>query len=641
MLLKYKYLCHKIIFITALSAGIFVLYSESLLSQKDSVVKEFPEIEVEENRFFSGSAIEFSSYDVLDYNEIQFNSPNRFSDVLSKTTGVFIKDYGGFGGLQTISLRGTSASQTLIMLNGFKLNSSQTSIADLSKIPINMIDNIEILKGGNSTAFGGNAVGGIININTGKGESFLTSAAELGSFGYKNLNLSFSPGAFPVSMIIDYKKSDGDYYFKSNNSSSELLMRQNADFESINSIITYDKEHLKINTIASITKKGVPGAVLKGNPQSENARFDEYDIMANASYKMLYDSSVLRFFINHKSSYSDYYANGPSSFVINSEHNFTLNESSAKIEYQNFGDDFEVLLNSDITNSILTGNMLDPDTENFVSRQSVSLASMMYFNNLFFDKLNSQSGLRYDYFTDAGSAISPVLGLNYNYNKTNFVMQYSYNFRVPSFNEMYYINYGNVNLEPEKAHSFNFGLRTSIFQNLDFSSSLFYINTTNKIVSVPLSPVSWSAQNIGEVINKGFEIKINYSFSEYLRVNFGYTLQEATDKTENSLTYDNLIPYIPQEILYSGVSAKYDDFAISVDLHYNSFTYSLPGNEIESVIDNRLLFDLFLAKSFLFGNNKFKIYFKTDNLLNENYQVIKNYPMPGRQFFMGIKYDYE
>jgi vitamin B12 transporter len=641
MLLKYKYLCHKIIFITALSAGIFVLFSQTLFSQKDSVVKEFPNVKVEDDRIFSGSAIEFSSYEVLDASEIHFNSPNSFSDVISQIPGVFIKDYGGFGGLQTISLRGTSASQTLVMLNGIKLNSSQNSIADLSKIPIDLINNIEVLRGGNSTAFGGNAVGGIINISTGKSNSILSSSIEIGSYGYKNFNINYSPDFMPFIINLSYKKSDGDYLFKSEDSDSELIKRKNADFESINGLFSFKKSNFNASVLTSINKKGVPGAVLKGNSQSENARFDEYEILSNISYKSVFDNSLLRYILTHKSNYSDYYANDNTSFVINENHRFTLNETSAKIEYTYSKNNTEFLLNGEIGNSNLVGNMLDPETDDNVYRQEISISSLLYLNDMLYDDFNIQSGLRYDYFSDAGGAFSPVLGLNYKFEKLNLISQYSYNFRVPSFNEMYYINYGNVNLEPEKAHSLNFGIDYAILNNLKISSSIFYINTENKIVSVPLSPVSWTAQNIGKVINRGLEIKLGYSWSEYLKVNFGYTLQESIDRTENSLTYNNLIPYIPQEILFTGISVVVTDYSMSFNMHYNSFTYSLPGNEIESVIENNLTFDFYFARKFIFKNNSFKIYFKTDNLFNDSYQIIKNYPMPGRQMFIGIKYEYE
>lgn len=638
-----KYLHNCSSFITVLFMGIFAVFISHIdlfAQNKDtSVVKKFPEVRVEEDRILSGSSFKYSSNEKIDIKKIKEISPTGLSDILNKYPGIFIKDYGGLGGIKSISVRGTSSDHTLIMLNGIKLNSSQNSTLDLSKIPVSMIENIEIMRGGNSAAYGGNAIGGIINLNTGSTSEFLRSKIEAGSYGFINASIGYSPRSIPISVLFDYTKSEGNYKFQNKEEGIEkTLKRKNSDLENFSSALFFNQNNLKVSGIGIISKRGIPGAVLKGNIQSENARFDEYEGILNCNYSLLFDSTKIIFAGNHRSSYSEYYGN-ENSFVINDKHNFTLNESQLLIKYDQYFSEAELNLSSEIGYSTLAGNMLQPESNELISRTSIALTSIYdYSFGVINEKFNSQAGLRFDHIENAGNAISPVIGILYDKKQYKINFQYSYNFRAPSFNEMYYINYGNDDLLPEYSHSFNLGTEINIINNLKLKTSLFLINTENKIVSVPKSPVSWTAENIGNVENKGVELSVEYEYKIF-EINFAYTLQDAIDRTENSLSKNKLVPYIPQEIISSYIAFKYHGYRLNIMMNYNSFTYSLPGNEIESVIPSHLTFDINLNKSFKIGRNKLGINLKSTNLINEKFEIIKNYPMPMRQFYLGVNYE--
>jgi vitamin B12 transporter len=85
-------------------------------------------------------------------------------DVLRSSEGIFLKDYGPTASLKTISLRGMAAEHILVLYDGTRLNNFQNGLVDFSLLPMNNIDRIEIVRGGNSALYGADAIGGIINI---------------------------------------------------------------------------------------------------------------------------------------------------------------------------------------------------------------------------------------------------------------------------------------------------------------------------------------------------------------------------------------------------------------------------------------------------------------------------------------------
>ncbi|MCK5741029.1 MAG: TonB-dependent receptor plug domain-containing protein, partial [Chlorobi bacterium] len=91
----------------------------------DSLVKRFPPVRVTADRIISNSAVDYSPYSIISREQFEESSSLQISDVLETVPGVFIKNYGGAGGMKTISMRGTSAQQTIVMIDGMRINSNQ------------------------------------------------------------------------------------------------------------------------------------------------------------------------------------------------------------------------------------------------------------------------------------------------------------------------------------------------------------------------------------------------------------------------------------------------------------------------------------------------------------------------------------
>ena len=103
---------------------------------------------------------------LIDRESIEKTNGSQLSDVLMHANNVYVKSYGGNSSLKTVSVNGLSAEHTLILLNGVRLNSTQNAQFDISLLPKESIESIEIIPSGSSASYGSDALSGVINIKT-------------------------------------------------------------------------------------------------------------------------------------------------------------------------------------------------------------------------------------------------------------------------------------------------------------------------------------------------------------------------------------------------------------------------------------------------------------------------------------------
>ncbi len=162
------------------------VYAQSTASVNDSVVTE--EILVTANRVKTTPLLAPNKIEIIGQNYFTSLNGDKLSDALDHTEGTFVRDYGFNSGLKLAVLNSTQAEHTLILYNGIKLNSSQNSEFDAGLLQLDDISRIEISKGGASSLYGTEAIGGVINIITGSSKFNkpfgFELKSELGSYGY-------------------------------------------------------------------------------------------------------------------------------------------------------------------------------------------------------------------------------------------------------------------------------------------------------------------------------------------------------------------------------------------------------------------------------------------------------------------------
>ncbi|HEY7535184.1 MAG TPA: TonB-dependent receptor plug domain-containing protein, partial [Thermodesulfobacteriota bacterium] len=211
---------------------------------------------------------------------------NTTSEILSFSPGVFVRDFGGLGQLQTLSIRGSSNDQAVVLLDGVRLNTALGGI-DLSTIPLDYVDRFEIIRGGSSALVGTDAIGGVVNIVTKKTDKpFTYLSLTYGSFNTLNINFSRAQKFKNLSYFFSYThtQSQGDFKFESIN--DIILTRINNEFfsESVLGKLEYDFNGWKIGFLneSYFDDKGVPGL---GEFQQPDA--NQQDVRNLTSIKLL------------------------------------------------------------------------------------------------------------------------------------------------------------------------------------------------------------------------------------------------------------------------------------------------------------------------------------------------------------------
>lgn len=621
-------------------------------NEKDTLKAKLSELNVSADKLLSNSAYKYSAISVINKKQIEKQSPWQISEILDLAPGIFINNYGGLGGLKTISIRGTSSNQTLVMINGVKINSNQSGIVDFSKFPVSFFDEIEVVRGGASALFGANALGGIINLRTKSIESKkikIFSGINFGSFEQQEekLSISFHSWGISSSLFYNHTKSKGNYPVNDKNDNF-LFNRQNSSYDnySIGLINTFNKNswNNSLLTLINLSDRGIPGAInqeqTKINPSDEHLNEKNAIIIFN-SKKKFDDNSEFNIGLNSQIDYFDY--TDPDflgDLYDGLKSQFTNRNIGLTLRYSTILSSFITDLGLESSFSDLRGNQLDKSIGDYVKRSNLALMGRMENNVDLFNYLNItyNFGLRFDYFSDIYTAVSPMTAAIINFRDLpfNFKLNWSYNFRPPSFNEMYYLNFGNSDLKPERSISYNLGFNWFENQFIDFDFNMFYINTSNQIVAIPKNQISWTAQNIVNVKTKGMEINIkSFAFDKSLEYVLSYTLQKAINNSKESFNSNKMLAYVPEEILTSSLNYNFSSFDLGTVLKYSSYYYSLPDNSYVSLMSSYFTVNAYLIYNFKLKNYAIKFRLDFNNLLDEQYSIINNYPMPGRYFRLG------
>ncbi len=615
------------------------------------IKKKFPIITVEGQKNNIDNVFKYTNTSIISHQEIKDINPSNLADVLDYQPGIYIRDYGGLGGLKSISLRGTNSMQTLLTFEGMRLNSSQTSMLDLNIIPISIVEQIQIFKGGSSSISGSNSIAGVVNLETMNNirNNGLLLNFDYGSFNeiIASANISLA-GLYQFVGHLDYQHSDGNFPFYSNQFGEvKEFKRENGKYDRFSIYLYRPIEQKSFSAkpfvLLSLIQRGSPGAVLQGHIESLDARLDEkYFLFSIPLITSLSKSTFLKSNLSFKFDKTEYY-NPEFSFLTSDN---KINFSNIEIQFSsiysnNWFQDFICSIGIDLIASHLRGNMLDKNVGDTVKRYNIAGFSTIDYKWMSSESISISSNLALR--ADAVSKLFPnyslSLGSSIAFFNSDFIIKvlYSNNFRIPSFNEMYYLNYGNSNLKTEKSINLNLGLYCQLIDNLNFELSGYIIKTFDQIVSVPISPLRWSAKNIAETYSRGFEFSSNLIlFDESLNIKLNYTLQKISNETPESYTKGKIIVYTPQELINSTILIKTQLANSLIQLFYSSHRFYLPENDYDSYLPSYFLVNLSLFKDIRIFNQNFRFRIDLENLLNRRYEIIKNYPMPSFSFKIGF-----
>lgn len=559
----------------------------------------------------------FRTVKIISSEDIKNSPVTNVSDLLQEITGIDVRRRGAGGVQGDLYIRGGGFDQTLLLVDGMKMDDAQTGHHTLNMIlPLYLIERIEIIKGPAARIFGQNAFNGAINIVTkefeGEKRTVNLNLNELsyGSFEQKNISLSTKIIGEKIKSLISYSGNRSDGY------------RHNTDFKKNNYFIktSFNSNNSPVDVIASFTenKFGANGfyASPSATEQYEETQASLLGITTTINSEKL--SITPRLYWRRGQDEYIYIRDNPS--VYRNLHK--TNKVSAELSGSYF------------SNSGVTGFGLDLSTVNISSnnlgehnRTTVNLFADHTFK-LFDQKLVVSPGIALSYFSDMSFHSFPGIDLGYNISSDfKLYSNIGKTYRIPTYTDLYYSDrttVGNENLNPESATSTEFGLKYNT-SNFKFSTALFNRNAKNIIDYVKQNEDDlWKAVNIGSLSTSGFELdmsyrfKSSYSLSNDNSISIGYT----NIKDDNYVSDINFSKYSLNSLKHHFISKFNLNYIKNVN-HSIIYKYAERSDQSNySVLDSKIRY-------------KKGVFIYVNNILDEIYSETNLVPMPGRSFLIG------
>ena len=610
----------------------------------------------------------------------ELDALNSFSvaDAIRYFSGVQLKDYGGVGGLKTINIRSMGTNQVGVFYNGIQLGNAQNGQVDLGKFSMDNIEEISLYNGQRSKIFQSAR-------DFGSASSIYIQPRKPHFASNKNTNIkaNLKFGSFDLinpSLLMEYKinnnislsfngewiNASGKYkvHYRRVLPKSKIVaydtvaIRQNGDINAVRLEAalygTLEKGTWNVNFYNYSSDRGVPGAVIN-NKWKRGERMQDINSFVQGNMKLaISDRWNTLLNIKYASDYTHFenfdYTLYPTNnkfrqkeFYIATANLFYLTDFwdvsfSYDFQYNTLDADFQRMDNYDIfAYPRRTSHWLSLATSLDLNRLKIQASLLGTLIHETVRKYNAP---------DDKHVMTPAVFASYRLLPNEDLRLNAFAkkiFRVATFNEMYYVEMISSNIKPEYATQYDLGIkytkrpRYSIMKNIDAQIDVYYNLVEDKIICTPKSPLfKWTTYNLGLVKIKGLDVSVGNMFrmgNVFLQTKLQYTYQEARNYTDPGDTfYGHQIPYIPWHSGTVIASALYKDWTLNYSFIYTGERYSQSDNIVYNHVQPWYTHDVSLVKKFRIKDMNFKATLEVNNLFDQDYEVIFNYPMPKRNY---------
>ena len=557
-----------------------------------------------------------SSVEIISAEEIKKNSFNFVSEALQTSSGVYVSQTGSFGGTATVRIRGASSDQTLVLIDGVPISdpSSPGGGYDFSSLLTSNIDRIEILKGSQSTLWGSDAIGGVINIVTFENASIpnINLNTEIGSFNTEKIGTDFNIASEHNSLFLSYDsyKSDGISKADKRDGNSEkdgigsrsyLLKTNHNIFNSeISSNINYRESDVDYDGYGFAT--GVTDS-------DENTKGRQLNWSLLLRKAFLDDQLVNSILFGESEIDRKYYTNNIENFSAKGERkfiryvgNYSLNDNNS------FTFGFE--------NEEVTTSGVDFDTRSI----------FLLYETLISKNFGFSLGLRGDDRNNLASQETPKITAFYNLNdEWRLRANWGEGFKLPTIFQSTFFCCGaekpNENLLPETSEGYEIGIDYKSNENFNKIGVTFFDQDISNMIDFSFSIGGY--ENIKKVYSKGIEVNFVSQLKDNIIVSGSFT------KLDSENEFGSRLSRLPEEKGNLNI-----DFSLGLK---NNFYISLfyNGDEVDprGEVSDWFRSDLNFSRNI---SDKAKIYFKVKNIFDEEYQDIYGYGTEERSFSIGI-----
>ena len=617
---------------------------------------------------------------VVTVTEIDKLNAANVADIAKHFAGVTIKDYGGIGGLKTISVRGLGAAHTGVSYDGLMMSDIQSGQIDLSQFCVENIAAVSLDNGQPMNLLQPArmfASSSVLSLQTklptyDSTHTFSGKAAfKTGSFGLVNPSVlleKYFGKKLGMSLQSNATKATGNYPYSVNINPYGVNMRNgirnNTDVTSVstefNTIYTPALgENLSIKFNHYYNNRGIPGSVTVYNENDNNSRMTDNNFLAQIRYDNK-NNNNLQYFVSgkfnsqfmHYVDISNKYSTlqGNKRFEKYQQNEYYL---SSGLQYRPIEKLTMAVAVDGWYNDLTTKSNMNYNKDPLPVRKSIlANISAKYVS----DRFTFGGNLLYTTTHETADStfaapdrnkLSPTVFMSWHANpKGNLILRLFYKeiFRLPNFTELYYHDLGYKYLRPENTHQINLGVTyhssaIPLITHFSFTADAYYNKVSDKIIMLYGMPFS-TVRNIGLVEVKGcdlnFHISKDLNKNNSVIINANYSFQLAKDFEKGSDLYGDIIPYTPIHSGSASVSYSYKQFEAGYNILFADKRYSGQNSDVFNYL--KPYTDQNIYSSYTWKALRIKA--EILNFMNTNYAIVQYYPMPARHFRFSIQYKF-
>ncbi len=602
---------------TKILSLLLVLLTGFSFSQEEQKQEQLEEVIITSSRIDLPFKENSRTISVITAEDIQLSTAANVSDLLQQFTGVDLRRRGTNGMQADLYIRGGSFDQTLLLIDGIKVEDAQTGHHTMNMIlPIEVIERIEIIKGPAARVFGQNAYTGAINIVTKNNAGKVNSVGyQLGSYNQQNVSGTLGKDLKSTSVIAHASINTSEGY------------RHNTDYSNQNYFLkgTINKGKTPINILGYFTERKFGANGFYATPSAKNQYEETQSSLVGVTSVFKTDNWTFkpRLYWKRNQDMYVFIRNNPS--VYRNLHQ--TNKIGAEVNASYKSDLGVTGFGVDVAKVYLSSNNLGQRDREMVT---MFLEHRFKFLN---DKFDVTPGVAATYYSDFDFHVFPGMDLGYQINENLKVYgNIGYTYRIPTYTDLYYSDrntIGNENLEAEEAISEEIGLKYQT-NNFNANFAVFNRDSSNLIDYVKdNNDDKWQATNIRDLNTLGFELSSAYSiklldFNQKLKLGYTFLEDEVKELDVNFSKYS--INSLKHHVTGTFNSQLLKNLSQSVVYKYAERT----SGESYGVWDASVTLSV----------NGFQVSAIANNIFNKKYTETNLVPMPKGNMLFGVKYKF-